>query len=93
MKKRLAKQKLISHNRIWQITQNAFNELKKRRFTLTSQPADEESRVRQHALALATMGMGDQQRTVRRASENSTALPEQLEQLKRDSKAKGDIRF
>ncbi|EEO5652204.1 DUF1983 domain-containing protein [Salmonella enterica] len=37
--------------------QNALNELKKKTLTLTSQLADEESRVRQqHALALATMG-------------------------------------
>ncbi|EKT3113126.1 phage tail tape measure protein, partial [Salmonella enterica] len=43
--------------------QNALNELKKKTLTLTSQLADEESRVRQqHAMALATMGMGDQQR-------------------------------
>ncbi|EBY2763054.1 phage tail tape measure protein, partial [Salmonella enterica subsp. enterica serovar Gaminara] len=40
--------------------QNALNELKKKTLTLTSQLADEESRVRQqHAMALATMGMGD----------------------------------
>lgn len=38
--------------------QNALNELKKKTLTLTSQLADEESRVRQqHALALATMGI------------------------------------
>lgn len=71
--------------------QNAFNELKKKTFTLTSQLADEESRVRQqHALALATMGMGDQQRG--RYEEHlkiQQHYQEQLEQLKRDSKAKG----
>lgn len=71
--------------------QNAFNELKKKTLTLTSQLADEESRVRQqHALALATMGMGDQQ--CGRYEEHlkiQQHYQEQLEQLKRDSKAKG----
>lgn len=71
--------------------QNAFNELKKKTLTLTSQLADEESRVRQqHALALATMGMGDQQRG--RYEEHlkiQQHYQEQLEQLKRNSKAKG----
>ncbi|EBT9908091.1 phage tail tape measure protein [Salmonella enterica] len=71
--------------------QNAFNELKKKTLTLTSQLADEESRVRQqHALALATMGMGEQQRG--RYEEHlkiQQHYQEQLEQLKRDSKAKG----
>lgn len=71
--------------------QNAFNELKKKTLTLTSQLADEESRIRQqHALALATMGMGDQQRG--RYEEHlkiQQHYQEQLEQLKRDSKAKG----
>ncbi|SUE66253.1 gifsy-1 prophage VmtH [Salmonella enterica] len=71
--------------------QNAFNELKKKTLTLTSQLADEGSRVRQqHALALATMGMGDQQRG--RYEEHlkiQQHYQEQLEQLKRDSKAKG----
>lgn len=71
--------------------QNALNELKKKTLTLTSQLADEESRVRQqHALALATMGMGDQQRG--RYEEHlkiQQHYQEQLEQLKRDSKAKG----
>ncbi|EDV2570505.1 phage tail tape measure protein [Salmonella enterica subsp. enterica] len=71
--------------------QNAFNELKKKTLTLTSQLADEESRVRQqHALALATMGVGDQQRG--RYEEHlkiQQHYQEQLEQLKRDSKAKG----
>lgn len=71
--------------------QNALNELKKKTLTLTSQLADEESRVRQqHAMALATMGMGDQQRG--RYEEHlkiQQHYQEQLEQLKRDSKAKG----
>ncbi|EBW3901320.1 phage tail tape measure protein [Salmonella enterica subsp. enterica serovar Panama] len=71
--------------------QNALNELKKKTLTLTSQLADEESRVRQqHAMALATMGMGDQQRG--RHEERlkiQRRYQEQLEQLKRDSKAKG----
>ncbi|EAS1940884.1 phage tail tape measure protein [Salmonella enterica] len=71
--------------------QNALNELKKKTLTLTSQLADEESRVRQqHAMALATMGMGDQQRG--RYEEHlkiQQHYQEKLEQLKRDSKAKG----
>ncbi|EEJ0857590.1 phage tail tape measure protein [Salmonella enterica] len=71
--------------------QNALNELKKKTLTLTSQLADEESRVRQqHAMALATMGMGDQQRG--RYEEHlkiQQQYQDKLEQLKRDSKAKG----
>ncbi|ENP3803872.1 phage tail tape measure protein [Salmonella enterica] len=71
--------------------QNAINELKKKTLTLTSQLADEESRVRQqHAMALATMGMGDLQRG--RYEEHlkiQQHYQEKLEQLKRDSKAKG----
>ncbi|EJD0775505.1 phage tail tape measure protein [Salmonella enterica] len=71
--------------------QNALNELKKKTLTLTSQLADEESRVRQqHATALATMGMGDQQRG--RYDERlkiQQQYQDKLEQLKRDSKAKG----
>lgn len=53
--------------------------------------ADEESRVRQqHALALATMGMGDQQRgRYEERLKIQQHYQEQLEQLKRDSKAKG----
>lgn len=71
--------------------QNALNELKKKTLTLTSQLADEESRVRQqHALALATMGMGDQQRgRYEERLKIQQYYQEQLEQLKRDSKAKG----
>lgn len=71
--------------------QNALNELKKKTLTLTSQLADEESRVRQqHALALATMGMGDQQRgRYEERLKFQQHYQEQLEQLKRDSKAKG----
>ncbi|ECI5672032.1 phage tail tape measure protein [Salmonella enterica subsp. enterica serovar Choleraesuis] len=71
--------------------QNAFNELKKKTLTLTSQLADEESRVRQqHAMALATMGMGDQQRgRYEERLKIQQRYQEQLEQLKRDSKAKG----
>lgn len=71
--------------------QNALNELKKKTLTLTSQLADEESRVRQqHALALATMGMGDQQRgQYEERLKIQQHYQEQLEQLKRDSKAKG----
>ncbi|EHI2389128.1 phage tail tape measure protein, partial [Salmonella enterica] len=71
--------------------QNALNELKKKTLTLTSQLADEESRVRQqHATALATMGMGDQQRgRYEERLKIQQYYQEQLEQLKRDSKAKG----
>ncbi|EOY8363726.1 phage tail tape measure protein, partial [Salmonella enterica subsp. salamae] len=71
--------------------QNALNELKKKTLTLTSQLADEESRVRQqHATALATMGMGDQQRgRYEERLKIQQHYQEQLEQLKRDSKAKG----
>ncbi|EOC3269756.1 phage tail tape measure protein [Salmonella enterica subsp. enterica serovar Montevideo] len=71
--------------------QNAINELKKKTLTLTSQLADEESRVRQqHALALTTMGMGDQQRgRYEERLKIQQHYQEQLEQLKRDSKAKG----
>ncbi|ECO9325950.1 phage tail tape measure protein, partial [Salmonella enterica] len=69
--------------------QNALNELKKKTLTLTSQLADEESRVRQqHAMALATMGMGDQQRgRYEERLKIQQHYQEQLEQLKRDSKA------
>ncbi|EBP8807996.1 phage tail tape measure protein, partial [Salmonella enterica] len=71
--------------------QNALNELKKKTLTLTSQLTEEESRVRQqHAMALATMGMGDQQRG--RYDERlkiQQQYQDKLEQLKRDSKAKG----
>ncbi|EAM7060058.1 phage tail tape measure protein, partial [Salmonella enterica] len=71
--------------------QNAINELKKKTLTLTSQLADEESRVRQqHAMALATMGMGDQQRgRYEERLKIQQQYQEKLEQLKRDSKAKG----
>ncbi|EJP5249285.1 phage tail tape measure protein, partial [Salmonella enterica] len=71
--------------------QNAINELKKKTLTLTSQLADEESRVRQqHAMALATMGMGDQQRgRYEERLKIQQHYQEKLEQLKRDSKAKG----
>ncbi|EBP5032240.1 phage tail tape measure protein, partial [Salmonella enterica] len=71
--------------------QNALNELKKKTLTLTSQLTEEESCVRQqHAMALATMGMGDQQRG--RYDERlkiQQQYQDKLEQLKRDSKAKG----
>ncbi|HDY3046911.1 TPA: phage tail tape measure protein, partial [Salmonella enterica] len=71
--------------------QNVINELKKKTLTLTSQLADEESRVRQqHAMALATMGMGDQQRgRYEERLKIQQQYQEKLEQLKRDSKAKG----
>ncbi|EBR8436472.1 phage tail tape measure protein [Salmonella enterica] len=71
--------------------QNALNELKKKTVTLTSQLAEEEVKVRQqHAMALATMGMGDQQRgRYEERLKIQQHYQEQLEQLKRDSKAKG----
>lgn len=71
--------------------QNAINELKKKTVQLTSQLTEEESKVRQqHTMALATMGMGDQQRG--RYDERlkiQQQYQDKLEQLKRDSKAKG----
>ncbi|EEI9212249.1 phage tail tape measure protein [Salmonella enterica subsp. enterica serovar Carrau] len=73
--------------------QNALNELKKKTLTLTSQLTEEESRVRQqHALALATMGMGDQQRgRYEERLKIQQQYQDNLEQLKRDSKAKGTL--
>ncbi|EKQ0892602.1 phage tail tape measure protein [Salmonella enterica] len=73
--------------------QNALNELKKKTLTLTSQLAEEEAKVRQqHALALATMGMGDQQRgRYEERLKIQQHYQDQLEQLKRDSKAKGTL--
>lgn len=71
--------------------QNALNELKKKTVQLTSQLAEEEAKVRQqHAMSLATMGMGDQQRgRYEKRLKIQQHYQEQLEQLKRDSKAKG----
>lgn len=71
--------------------QNALNELKKKTLTLTSQLTEEESRVRQqHAMALTTMGMGDQQRgRYEERLKIQQQYQDKLEQLKRDSKAKG----
>ncbi|ENM2993276.1 phage tail tape measure protein [Salmonella enterica] len=71
--------------------QNAINELKKKTLTLTSQLTEEESKVRQqHAMALATMGMGDQQRgRYEERLKIQQQYQDKLEQLKRDSKAKG----
>lgn len=71
--------------------QNALNELKKKTLTLTSQLTEEESRVRQqHTMALATMGMGDQQRgRYEERLKIQQQYQDKLEQLKRDSKAKG----
>lgn len=71
--------------------QNALNELKKKTLTLTSQLTEEEAKVRQqHAMSLATMGMGDQQRgRYEESLKIQQHYQEQLEQLKRDSKAKG----
>lgn len=73
--------------------QNALNELKKKTVTLTSQLAEEEVKVRQqHAMALATMGMGEQQRgRYEERLKIQQHYQEQLEQLKRDSRAKGTL--
>ncbi|EDY2188608.1 phage tail tape measure protein [Salmonella enterica subsp. enterica] len=73
--------------------QSALNELKKKTVTLTSQLAEEEVKVRQqHAMALATMGMGDQQRgRYEERLKIQQHYQDQLEQLKRDSKAKGTL--
>ncbi|EFR2206583.1 phage tail tape measure protein, partial [Salmonella enterica] len=71
--------------------QNALNELKKKTLTLTSQLTEEEAKVRQqHAMSLATMGMGDQQRgRYEERLKIQQQYQDKLEQLKRDSKAKG----
>ncbi|HAU2960535.1 TPA: phage tail tape measure protein [Salmonella enterica subsp. diarizonae] len=71
--------------------QNALNELKKKTLTLTSQLAEEEVKVRQqHALALATTGMGDRQRgRYEERLKIQQQYQDKLEQIKRDSKAKG----
>ncbi|HCL0948636.1 TPA: phage tail tape measure protein [Salmonella enterica subsp. enterica serovar Muenchen] len=71
--------------------QNALNELKKKTVQLTSQLAEEEAKVRQqHAMSLATMGMGDQQRgRYEERLKIQQQYQDKLEQLKRDSKAKG----
>lgn len=73
--------------------QNALNELKKKTVTLTSQLAEEEVKVRQqHAMALATMGMGDQHRgRYEERLKIQQQYQDKLEQLKRDSKAKGTL--
>lgn len=71
--------------------QNSLNELKKKTVQLTSQLAEEEAKVRQqHAMSLATMGMGDQQRgRYEERLKIQQQYQDKLEQLKRDSKAKG----
>ncbi|EKB7252292.1 phage tail tape measure protein, partial [Salmonella enterica] len=71
--------------------QNVLNELKKKTLTLTSQLTEEEAKVRQqHAMSLATMGMGDQQRgRYEERLKIQQQYQDKLEQLKRDSKAKG----
>ncbi|EEK2577446.1 phage tail tape measure protein [Salmonella enterica subsp. enterica serovar Montevideo] len=71
--------------------QNVLNELKKKTVQLTSQLTEEEAKVRQqHAMALATMGMGDQQRgRYEERLKIQQHYQDKLEQLKRDSKAKG----
>ncbi|EHE5102366.1 phage tail tape measure protein [Salmonella enterica] len=73
--------------------QSALNELKKKTVALTSQLAEEEVKVRQqHAMALATMGMGDQQRgRYEERLKIQQHYQDQLEQLKRDSQAKGTL--
>ncbi|EJE9728299.1 phage tail tape measure protein [Salmonella enterica] len=73
--------------------QNALNELKKKTVQLTSQLTEEEAKVRQqHAMALATMGMGDQQRgRYEERLKIQQQYQDKLEQLKRDSKAKGTL--
>ncbi|EHL4602788.1 phage tail tape measure protein [Salmonella enterica subsp. enterica serovar Glostrup] len=73
--------------------QNALNELKKKTLTLTSQLADEESRVRQqHAMALATMGMGDQQRGRYEERLKIQQHYQKLQkQLENDSRQKGTL--
>ncbi|ECD9466811.1 phage tail tape measure protein [Salmonella enterica subsp. diarizonae] len=73
--------------------QNTLNELKKKTVQLTSQLAEEEARVRQqHALALATMGMGDHQRgRYEERLKIQQQYQDKLEQLKRDSRAKGTL--
>ncbi|EJD9018043.1 phage tail tape measure protein [Salmonella enterica subsp. enterica serovar Newport] len=71
--------------------QNALNELKKKTVQLTSQLTEEEAKVRQqHVMALTTMGMGDQQRgRYEERLKIQQQYQDKLEQLKRDSKAKG----
>ncbi|EKN5827272.1 phage tail tape measure protein [Salmonella enterica] len=73
--------------------QNALNELKKKTVQLTSQLTEEEAKVRQqHAMSLATMGMGDQQRgRYEERLKIQQQYQDKLEQLKRDSKAKGTL--
>ncbi|EOV0285016.1 phage tail tape measure protein [Salmonella enterica] len=73
--------------------QNALNELKKKTVQLTSQLAEEEAKVRQqHALALATMGMGDERRgRYEERLKIQQQYQDKLEQLKRDSRAKGTL--
>lgn len=73
--------------------QNALNELKKKTVQLTSQLAEGEAKARQQqALALATMGMGDQQRgRYEERLKIQQQYQDKLEQLKRDSRAKGTL--
>ncbi|EBG1930725.1 phage tail tape measure protein [Salmonella enterica] len=73
--------------------QNALNELKKKTVQLTSQLAEDEAKVRQqHTLALATMGMGDEQRgRYEERLKIQQQYQDKLEQLKRDSRAKGTL--
>ncbi|EOG3133824.1 phage tail tape measure protein [Salmonella enterica] len=73
--------------------QNALNELKKKTLTLTSQLTEEESRVRQqHAMALATTGMGDQQRGRYEERLKIQQYYQKLQkQLENDSRQKGTL--
>lgn len=73
--------------------QTALNELKKKTVQLTSQLTEEETKVRQqHAMALATLGMGDQQRgRYEERLKIQQQYQDKLEQLKRDSRAKGTL--
>ncbi|EAB8478523.1 phage tail tape measure protein [Salmonella enterica subsp. enterica serovar Java] len=73
--------------------QNALNELEKKTLTLTSQLTEEESRVRQqHALALAIMGMGDQQRGRYEERLKIKQYYQKLQkQLENDSRQKGTL--
>lgn len=71
--------------------QTALNELKKKGVQLTAQLAEEEVRVRQqHALTLATQGMGDKQRgRYEEELKLRQHYQEQLDQLERSARDKG----
>lgn len=73
--------------------QTALNELKKKTVQLTSQLADKERALReQHALDIATAGMGGQLRQRYQAQLRiRQEYQQQLEQLERDSRQKGTL--